>query len=291
MYSPIRPVNILETASIPPASGKQSVRLVPEPAKYAKAISAFVYFPKKNFFLLNLEVRNRVGDLAAISHVLAESKIGILNGSFHRGEDGRPGSWEMFVVPQDQNISADEMKRLLTSCPDVLSCQIRESRDGLLVDTLTFPITLSSGERAMIMRHDVWNSMLQKTRQKFGSGGNVIIYDQGVIAGKIAAKELLAAIGKENIGAQINQVFSTYQALGWARAAVLKYSRDPLGLIVRMYENSECTGQQSERPTGHFIRGHIAGMGEEMFNMKVKCEETSCLAMGNDYCDFLLEAI
>jgi len=248
-----------------------------------------MYIPKKNYFLINLEIRNRLGDVAAVSRILAEASIEILTGSFTRGGAGKPGSWQVFVQPLNGNTSSDDLKRLLFSCPDVVGCQIKESREGLLVDSVTFPIKISSGQRAMIIRNDVWNSMLKKTREKFGSGGDVIIYEQGNMAGRITGKELLGALGKEFLTQQLDQVVAMYQALGWGKAKIVTFVHSPLELVMRMWESAECMGQKSEKPTGHFIRGHVVGVVEEMFGFECKCAEISCLAKGNQYCEFVLE--
>jgi predicted hydrocarbon binding protein len=278
--------NALETTSVP----AYSVRQQTEPQnEHPKIITAFMYIPKKSYFLLNLDLRNRLGDVAAVSNILAEAKIEILTGSFTRGSGGKPGIWQIFVQPLDSKITAEEVKRLLLSCPDVIGCQIKESREGLLVDSVTFPIKISSGQRAMIMRNDVWNSMLQRTREKFGSGGDVIIYEQGNMAGRMTGKELLGALGKNFLTQQLDQVIAMYQALGWGKARILSFNQSPLTLVIRMWDSAECMGQKSEKPTGHFIRGHIVGVVEEMFGIECKCAETNCLARGNPCCEFVLE--
>lgn len=248
-----------------------------------------MYIPKKSYFLLNLELRNRLGDVAAVSNILAQNSIEVLTGSFTRGAGGRPGIWQIFVQPLNPGVTLDEVKRLMLSCPDVVGCQIKESRDGLLVDSVTFPIKISSGQRAMIIRNDVWNSMLQRTREKFGSGGDVIVYEQGNMAGRMTGKELLAALGKNFLLQQLDQVISMYQALGWGMARIMSYSQSPFSLAIRMWDSAECMGQKSDKPTGHFIRGHIVGNVEEMYGIEVKCAETSCLARGNPYCEFIVE--
>jgi predicted hydrocarbon binding protein len=248
-----------------------------------------MYIPKTKYFLLNIDLRNRLGDLAAVSNVLSEAKIQILSGTFVRGMGGKPGTWQVFVQPINPEITLEEIKRLLLSCPDVINCHIRESRDGLLVDSMTFPIKVSSGQRAMIMRNDVWNNMLQRTREKFSSGGDVIIYEQGVMAGRTAGKELLMALGKDKIVQQMDQIVATYQAFGWGKAKIITFRQSPLNLVLRFWESAECMGHKSDKPTGNFIRGHIVGVMEELYQLETICVETSCLAKGNLYCEFFLE--
>src|SRR5271165_4890020 len=111
-----------------PAFSASKQQSVAELQERPKIITAFMYIPKMNYFLVNLEMRNRLGDLAAVSHILAEASIEILTGSFTRGMGPKPGTWQIFVQPLNAT-TAEETKKLLLSCPDVLTCQIKESRE------------------------------------------------------------------------------------------------------------------------------------------------------------------
>lgn len=255
-----------------------------------KVVTAFLYLPKKSFYLLNLEIRRRPSDVVAVSTALADSRIEIICGTFSLGLMGNPGTWQIFVEPQDVGTTPEMIRRLLLSLPGVVSCQIKQSKDGLLVDELTFPIVTSSGERAMILRNDIFNGMLQATRNRFGSGGDLIIYDQGVSAGRISGKELLAAMGKEKIGEHIDQVVGMYQSLGWGIAKLVKFNLSPLELNIRMFDSAECSGQKSAKPVSHFMRGHLAGVVDGIFGTEPRCTETNCLAVGDKYCEYKLEA-
>ena len=279
--------NSLEDTTVQTYGGKQQT--VSETQDRPKIITAFMYIPRARYFLFNIDLRNRLGDLAAVSQILSEAKIEILSGTFVRGMGGKPGTWQVFVQPLNPETTVDDAKRLLLSCPDVISCHIKESRDGLLVDSQTFPIKISSGQRAMIIRNDVWRNMLQSTREKFSSGGDVIIYEQGYITGKTTGKELILALGKDKVVQQMEQIVGTYNALGWAKAKIVTFRLSPLNLVLRMWESAECTGQKSDKPTGNFFRGHIVGVMEELYGQEAKCIETSCVAKGNAYCEFFLE--
>lgn len=248
-----------------------------------------MYLPNTKYYLIGLETRSHTEDLAAVTKLLADAKLGILSGSGSQGLGGKNGSWEFFVKPENDDISAEEIKKLMQGCPLVLSCRIKESKDGLLVDSLTFPIKLSSGQRALIVRNDVWHSMLQETRKKFGSGGDVIIYDQGIMAGRIAGRELSMALNKEKIVENIEQIVIMYQALGWGNAKISNFHSSPLLLAIRMWDSAECVGQTFTQPAGHFLRGHIVGVTSEVFGFETKCTEVSCAGMGNDFCEFIVE--
>ncbi len=247
-----------------------------------------MYLPNTNFYLLSLEIKNRVGNLVSISKALADSRIGILNGSFSTGFGGL-AHWLMFVQPEDQGMNVEAIKRVLQSLPDVMSCQIKQAKGGLLVDELSFPVVTTSGERTMIFRNEIFNGMLKATREKFGSGADVIIFDQGASAGEVSGKELVAVMGKEKISELITHVVGMYQSLGWGLGQVVNLNRSPFQIIIRMFESAECTGQHSSRPVSHFIRGHMVGVIKGVFGIETRSVETSCVATGDKYCEFSLE--
>lgn len=253
-----------------------------------KIVTAFMYLPNTNFYLLSLEIKNRVGNMVSISKALADSRIGILNGSFSTGYGGL-AHWLMFVKPEDSEMNGEAIRRVLLSLPDVVTCQIKQSKSGLLVDELSFPVVTTSGERTMIFRNEIFNGMLRATREKFGSGADVITFDQGASAGEVSGKELITVVGKEKIGELITHIVSMYQSLGWGLAQVIKLNRSPFKMVIRMYENAECSGQRSTKPVSHFLRGHMVGVVDGVFELETQCVETSCMATGDKYCEFSLE--
>jgi predicted hydrocarbon binding protein len=265
------------------------MQLTPQTREHPKEITIYMNTPNRKCFVIDLEVKNRPGDLAAISGKLYEAKIEVLSATFSHGVAGKPGSWQFFVEPSDKAMTKEQVKKLMVSCPDVFSCEVGESRDGFLVDPLSFPVLVGAVQRAMIIRNDIWNGMLQKTREKFGSGSDIIIYDQGMMAGRAAGRELLMVLGKEKIDQHVDQIVMMFQALGWGRAKVMNVRTSPIRLVIRLWENPECMGQRSTKPTGHFLRGDIAGVGSEFFGVETSCTETSCIALGDEYCEYLVE--
>src|SRR5579875_227975 len=114
----------------------------------SKNICAFMYLPGENYFLLSLEVKAMVGDLVILSNLFYESKLQVLSGSLSSSERGASGTWEFFVKPSDAQMRAEDLDRILRSCPVILRFKIKQSKDGFLVDTLNSPVRLSSGQRS-----------------------------------------------------------------------------------------------------------------------------------------------
>ena len=104
-----------------------------------KIITAFMYIPRARYFLFNIDLRNRLGDIAAVSQILSEAKIEILSGTFVRGMGGKPGTWQVFVQPLNPETTVDDAKRLLLSCPDVMTATSKRAVMDYLWTRKLFP--------------------------------------------------------------------------------------------------------------------------------------------------------
>ena len=61
---------------------------------------------------------------------------------------------------------------------------------------------------------------------------------------------------------------------------------------IRLFNYWECELARKYEimgPTGHILRGIIAGLVEAYTGRKVKAEETSCAAKGDPYCEIKIE--
>ncbi len=49
--------------------------------------------------------------------------------------------------------------------------------------------------------------------------------------------------------------------------------------------------ERSDEPVCHLFRGYAAGIMEELTGWKMDAEETKCLAMGDEYCEFVVRRV
>lgn len=245
-----------------------------------------------------VELRDVPGALADLSLLLGKSKINILGGFIcaakTQGEKDDNVSYRqmgLFVETEDREMTASNLESMVKSCPFTYRVKVKGSNDGLIVDSLSFPLRLSQGQRAILMRKDVIAASMREVRQVFSSGGDVILYKQGYAAGKSDAEELIRIFGQDNLLEKLEELVNLYSSLGWGRARIVGVDFESLSAKIRVDQSFECLSQRSSKPFSQFLRGHLAGLTSGVLSTEMKCEETSCVSLGNSYCEFVLSVV
>jgi len=259
-----------------------------------KEIISYVYKPRARLFHIVLQLRDVPGALADITNSLARNKVNILGG-FISGigdsteKDGADRSVGLFVEAQNHEMTAQQIRGLIQDSSYASEITVRESADGLIVDSLNFPLKLSQGQRAIVMRSDVIAKSMDEIRQIFNTGGDVMLYKQGFSAGRNDAEELIRIFGEGSILNRIEDLVNLYSSLGWGKAKIAEVEFEKLSARIRIDENFECMGQEKKsKPYSQFVRGHLAGLSTYLFSTEMKCTEVKCASMGDAYCEFLL---
>jgi predicted hydrocarbon binding protein len=195
----------------------------------------------------------------------------------------------LYVESKNLSTLKFDIARAINSSPLVLSCLVQESHNGLLLDTIQFPILQSSGVRAIVISQEVFNGIFTAVRKKFGSGGDVIIYDEGLAYGENQGKVLLSFFGRDKVMESLPELVKLYQSVGIGRPLASKFDLNKPSGMIRLYDSLECEGQTSKAPYSQFIRGHICGIANIMYGRQMKCREIACMARGDKYCEFQLD--
>jgi predicted hydrocarbon binding protein len=167
---------------------------------------------------------------------------------------------------------------------------VAEGNGGLILDKQQFPLTLSSGHRAMFMTAEAFQGMLGQIRKVFSTGGKLIIYEEGLASGKGNANQILSVFGYEFTVSHVGELIYLYSINGMGRPEIVMMDIDQKKAIIRLYDNIECLNIKSEKPFSEYIRGHICGIGNVLFKVETKCIETKCIAVGNEFCEFEIRA-
>ncbi len=259
-----------------------------------KEIISYVYKPRARLFHIVLQLRDVPGALADITVSLAKYKVNILGGFISGIEDPKEKdkvdrSVGLFVEAQNREMTAQQIKGLIQDSAYASEITVRESNDGLIVDSLNFPLKLSQGQRAIVMRSEVIASSMNEIRQIFNTGGDVMLYKQGFSAGQNDAEELIRIFGEGSVLNRIEDLVNLYSSLGWGKARIAEVEFEKLSARIRIDENFECMGQEKKsKPYSQFVRGHLAGLSTHLFATEMKCTEVKCASMGDPYCEFLL---
>jgi len=183
--------------------------------------------------------------------------------------------------------SAQSIQELMLLPEGVIWSKVTEGHEGLLVDRFHVGLQTGNSEPLLMMPVSAISSMLQEVTQRFGSGGEMILYNQG----KAYSLARFAAI-KRGLGpnpeTRLEEIAAMTCAAGWA---IVKAKLEPGGNAIEFnnFECFECSTSKSRRSSCSFLRGMAAGLVEALFRKEVTSEETKCKGRGDEACTFIVK--
>ena len=182
---------------------------------------------------------------------------------------------------------AEEIKRI-ESIKEVTL--IEQQAEGFIADTTSPTITVS-GVRGIILRTPLWSTLVNKIRERFGAGGEALIYYIGLDMGAIAAKEHLKiaeALGLREPD-KITRILgaSIFISTGWGRLQIEEFTLNPPHILITVSNNFECeVGLASRNPYSQLTRGVIAGYLSHLLGLDIEVNEVKCIVRGDPHCRF-----
>jgi predicted hydrocarbon binding protein len=166
---------------------------------------------------------------------------------------------------------------------------IEQQAEGFIADT-TSPIITAGGVRGIILREIVWSILVNKIREKFGSGGEALLYYIGVDMGVKAAvehKKMAEALGLKEPDKITRIVGATiFTAIGWGSMQIEDFTLNPPYALITVYNNFECETAASKKTYSQLTRGVIAGYLSHILGSEMVVNETECIAKGDPHCRF-----
>ena len=167
---------------------------------------------------------------------------------------------------------------------------IEQQAEGFIADT-TSPIITASGMRVIILREILWSILVNKIREKFGSGGEALLYYIGLDMGVKAAethKKMAEVLGLREPD-EITRILgaSIFTSTGWGSMQIEEFTLNPHHAVVTVCNNFECEiAPASKQPYGQLTRGLIAGYLSHLLGLEMEVNETECVARGDPHCRF-----
>lgn len=159
------------------------------------------------------------------------------------------------------------------------------------MDEFAFPLYVFPGIRVIIVLAPGFQKMIKGLYEKLGDTAAYFIYHLAYSGGKIIAEYLSKKIGLKGKKLLV-EILKAYQAFGWGRLELIKYSPLFKKVVLRLYDSVECeTFKGSDKPASQFIRGHLSGLLSGLLGTDVRVIETKCIAKGDPYCEFYLEEV
>ena len=249
-----------------------------------------IYGPGRRLAHLDITLKNVPGALAKVASLLGLMQVNILSGHITAFPGREEGHVSVFIDLTGVYSSLEEVKAQLEKLDVVIEVKAFEPEiPGIIIDTAHFPLKFM-GEEAVVMDIRHIEQMFGRLDEVFESGAYVILYEMGRRAGQAFAREVEEAfdMGKEDI---LRIMGALAIPRGWCIPEIVEWDEKAPRLVVRMRDLFTCKSfaGKKERPMGHFMRGVLAGMVEELTGVRVKVKETRCVAMGDPYCEFVVE--
>ncbi len=174
---------------------------------------------------------------------------------------------------------------------------VKEIRDmkpeieGFALDLFSFPLVIE-GKRVIILREQGIKGIINGLRKRLGSAAEAIQYFLGFEAGLEFGKnhkKLGEKLGIRKPSEILSKISAPlFTPIGFGIMNVLKISDNPPYAYIRVHGcfECECAPQKSDKPYSHLVRGMVAGVLTELFEVEMTVKEIKCIAMGDPYCEF-----
>jgi predicted hydrocarbon binding protein len=234
-----------------------------------------------------VKMKDDVGAVASINALTASLKVDIRQSMTFSLPSQPFAIHNAFVSMNASDATLEQLVERLRTSPFAIEVTAFEGREGVVVDTLSFPVNWQ-GRRVVILAQWVLASMLDGIRNLLGTGGDVILYGLGNDYGREFAAYFIKILGRDYFRSNYDYMLSVLAATGWGIPALLRSKEEFPNMTIRLSSCLECDGRRAKEPVCSFVRGFLSGVFGTITEHKVHCEETQCSAKGDHYCQFEL---
>ncbi len=260
--------------------------------KYHPRVLPFlVNKPERTLTYFSVKSKASLGSVAEIASIFAQHNADILqiSGYYNKGEETT--RWCFILDLTDATIDSTQVTKEIKSRQGVEEVIEANQVDGLLFEPDHFPLLLGD-EQAIAIHIATMKDIFQHLTKNFQSGGKSLIYQEGLSAGRSLAKQLTNSIGKDLIRKHLDKFMNLYRSSGWGIANLKEINWETAHAIVVFKDNFECLSAEPDTdPASYFLKGHLEGIFEELFERRVTVREITCQAAGSPECTFLINTL
>jgi len=234
-------------------------------------------------------IRDEVGAVASVNALIATLNVDIRQSTSYSLPGDSLAIYNAFVVFNDPKISLIQLVERLEESRHVVKVEANEGRDGIIVDGISFPVNWQ-GRRTVILSQPATTRMFEAMRFNLGSGGEVILYQQGFSYGKELAEFFRVKLGNDYLSRNFEYTLRVLAATGWGVPEFVGSGSGFPNMTISMSSCFECEGVRASQPICCFMRGFLSGVSTTVAGHTVHCEESRCVARGNPRCEFNLRS-
>ena len=240
------------------------------------------YARGKKLFHIVVHMSDEPGSMTSVMDELGKTVNMIGTSSYTLG-DGTAmlSSFAESLSPEE---TVGGLKKSLTGLKAVLDADVRAGEDGLLVDTFHTGISVG-GEDYLLLRREGLAGVFDHIVKIFGTGGEVLLYEEGKALGRDNAQKSMEQLGEERVVASARYLGRALTAQGWGKVDSDAEPK-PEGVDVAVEDCFECSGGTKVRKGCDFMRGFLEGGVQVTRGVEGRVEETSCILRGDARCVF-----
>ena len=226
------------------------------------------------------------GDKGALGRLLdsLEANVDLVSTATYLGPDE---SLILSAVAEDRTkgLGAEKLASLLKADVKGVEVEVFEGREGMLVDTFHTGL-LTGPESLMLMQRETFTRMLDRVHRLLGSGGEVLLFEEGAALGRARAEAFLKSLGSRRVRSNFPYLMSTLTAQGWGDVTTSEGAGDDITITVR--DCFECSSSAGGRVGCYLLLGYLVGSSSAIIGKELAGVETSCRLRGRDVCEFQL---
>jgi predicted hydrocarbon binding protein len=242
------------------------------------------YDAGKRLFHIVVVLSDAPGSYSSILDLL-RTKVNLIGTNTYTRSDGT-AIFSGFSEALPASLTTGEVKKLIMSSKAAISAEVYEGKDGLLVDTFHTGFVVG-GDEYILMRREGLVHVFERVTKMLGSGGDALLFEEGVTMGVKNAEIMIKNIGVERVRGQTEVLNRFLAAQGWGEV-VGKEGTAKGSFVVNVKDCFECSVDGASRRSCNFMRGYLAGSAKAAYGKAYDSEETKCVLKGAQACEFVL---
>lgn len=253
-----------------------------------KRFHALQYCPRVRGFHIVVQLKDMPGALNSVLDLLRQ-QVDLTNTISYNTSEGRAIS-SIFAKAISRSVTENSLKSVIAKSPFVEDYEVVGSKGGLVADTFHEGIELGPGESLVAISVGGLSHMFRSLINLFGTGGEVILFEEGLAVGRENGDYLKKFLGASFVRNRLEDLAALYAALGWGRATVVVEKRGKM-ISAKVEDCFECSGVKERSQNCQFFRGHLVGIVSSFLGGNFRGEERKCRLKGDPHCEFYIERV
>lgn len=240
------------------------------------------YAKGKKLFHIIVHMSDAPGSMSAILDGLGK-RVNFIGMTSYSLSDGT-AMLTAFAESLSPRETPESLKAVLVGLSASLEADVREGVDGLLVDTFHRGIQVGDDDYILLRREGL-AGVYDHIVKIFGTGGEVLLYEQGKALGKDNAQRRVKELGVGNIVSNSSYLGRALTAQGWGLIES-KTKPESKEFLITVTDCFECSGADRVRKGCDFLRGFFEGSAEVTRGKRPVVKEVECRLRGSKACVF-----